>query len=92
MEQQFIFTLQFATNGRADFNLWLNLASEIFECFTWYDVNGVWQGEGELSYKVEIINYADLTPVVKYLARYIKNTYKQECVLISRQKIDTELI
>lgn len=86
------YTVQFATNDRADFSLWLNLASDLFENFTWQPVNGVYRGDAEVSYKLEILSETDILASVKYLARYIKNAYHQDCVLVSVEKINVEFV
>jgi hypothetical protein len=89
----FKFTVQFAINDRADFDLWLERAAvlitrgEMFDGFTWAPVNGVWKGEPETSYKLEILSEDDILGAVECLARYIKSAYRQEAVLITREEV-----
>jgi len=86
------YTVQFATNDRADFSLWLSLASDLFDCFTWSEVNGAWQGTLEKSYRLEIISPLDILWAIEYLGRFIKKTYSQESVLISSEKINVAFL
>ena len=95
MEKYTKYIVQFATNDRADFGLWITLASELFDGFTWQEANGFWKGEGEISYKLEIIPTpasGDIAESVFYLARYIKKTYRQEAVLVSTEEINVAFV
>ena len=92
MIEQTRYTLHFATNDRAPFALWQETATSLFDSYTWYPVTGVWQGETEDSYKVEIISETDISVTVFTLARYIKAAYHQDCVLVTTEEIATALI
>ena len=70
------FTLQFATNDRADFELWQDKADKLFESYTWFPVNGVWQGEEEESFKLEIISDNDETVNCLQVADFIKDVMR----------------
>jgi hypothetical protein len=86
------FTLQFATNDRDDFELWQDKADALFECYTWYSVNGVWKGELEDSYKLEIISDRDETINCLQLADFIKDIYSQEAVFFVVENVKGELL
>lgn len=69
-----------------------NIISGFFAGFTIYKGNGYWQGINEKSLIIEINGSKKDFKKIKTISEKIKKTNKQEAVLLTSQKIKTNLL
>lgn len=87
------FEMQFATNDRAPFRIFLDVCTSFFDSFTIDECQGYWKGKSEKSYRVTIFSddMQGTYTLLKKLADIIKAVYHQEAVLVSWTKKNVAL-
>lgn len=68
------------------------IVAETFDGFTIFDADGVWEGKSECSMVIEVILLYDALPMLKRLAKRIKEHNDQKSVLLTQDIIGGEFL
>jgi len=89
---QRIYRLAFSTpEPVAPDKIW-EIAKEYFTSYTLYNTQGVWQGEIEHSYILEVLGDRAELVTVQGLAAHFRDYFEQTAVLVTAQDITWEMI
>jgi hypothetical protein len=68
------------------------VAKDHFSCYTLYNTQGVWEGEIEHSYILEVLGDRAELLTAQALAAHLRDHFEQTAVLLSVQDIQWEMI
>jgi hypothetical protein len=89
---QRIYRLAFSTPEPVTPDKIWEVAKEYFTSYTLYNAQGVWQGEIEHSYILEVLGERAELLTVQALAVHLRDYFEQTAVLVSAQEIEWEMI
>ena len=89
---QQIYRLAFSTPEPVTPDKIWEVVKEYFTSYTLYTTQGVWQGEVEHSYVLEVLGERAELPAVQGLAAHLRDYFEQTAVLVTVQDITWELI
>jgi len=89
---QRVYRLAFSTPEPVTPDKIWEVAGEYFTSYTLYTTQGVWQGEVEHSYVLEVLGDRAELPAVQGLAAHLRDYFEQTAVLVTAQDIQWELI